>query len=171
MIPLSIGLLAQDNSAEIQFDIDPDVAEAAAGAALGFGLMFVAIWLLVGLLVLVGIWKTFAKAGQPGWASIIPIYNMIVMLEIAGKPLWWFVLLLIPGLNLIAAILIYVSLAERFGRPLVSTSANVSGGPALTVQEEVERHFAAEVDYVLSGQVMNPGVPSTIHEIGGRILR
>ena len=63
------------------------------------------------------------------------------------------------------------SLAERFGRPLVSTSANVSGGPALTVQEEVERHFAAEVDYVLSGQVMNPGVPSTIHEIGGRILR
>ena len=116
MIPLSIGLLAQDNSAEIQFDIDPDVAEAAAGAALGFGLMFVAIWLLVGLLVLVGIWKTFAKAGQPGWASIIPIYNMIVMLEIAGKPLWWFVLLLIPGLNLIAVILIYVSLAERFGK-------------------------------------------------------
>ena len=116
MIPLSIGLLAQDNSAEIQFDIDPDVAEAAAGAALGVGLMFVAIWLLVGLLVLVGIWKTFAKAGQPGWASIIPIYNMIVMLEIAGKPIWWFVLLLIPGLNLIAAILIYVSLAERFGK-------------------------------------------------------
>ena len=109
-------MLAQDNSAEIQFDIDPDVAEAATVAALGFGLMFVAIWLLVGLLVLVGIWKTFAKAGQPGWASIIPIYNMIVMLEIAGKPLWWFVLLLIPGLNLIAAILIYVSLAERFGK-------------------------------------------------------
>ena len=46
--------------------------------------------------------KTFAKAGQPGWASIIPIYNMIVMLEIAGKPLCG--LYLIPGLNLIVSI-------------------------------------------------------------------
>lgn len=62
-------------------------------------------------------------------------------------------------------------LAEHVGRPLVSTSANVSGGAALTGQEEVERHFSAEVDYILPGQVLNPGVPSTIRQIDGRILR
>ena len=46
------------------------------------------IELLVIVLVIAGMWKTFAKAGKPGWASIVPIYNVIVLLEIAGRPLW-----------------------------------------------------------------------------------
>jgi hypothetical protein len=37
-------------------------------------------------------WKVFEKAGKPGWASIIPIYNVIVMLEIVGKPIWWLIM-------------------------------------------------------------------------------
>ena len=63
------------------------------------------------------------------------------------------------------------SLAARFGGPLVSTSANISGGVALTTEDEVRRHFATEVDTILSGQVLTPGVPSTIHQIDGAILR
>ena len=37
-------------------------------------------------------WRIFEKAGQPGWAAIIPIYNVIVLLEIVGRPLWWIIL-------------------------------------------------------------------------------
>ena len=37
-------------------------------------------------------WKIFTKAGKPGWASIVPIYNIIVLLEIVGKP-WWYLLI------------------------------------------------------------------------------
>jgi len=35
-------------------------------------------------------WRIFEKAGKPGWASLIPIYNTIILLEIVGKPWWWF---------------------------------------------------------------------------------
>jgi hypothetical protein len=66
--------------------------------------------------VIAGIWKVFTKAGQPGWASIIPIYNCIVMLEIAGKPLWWVILLFIPFVNLVIFILIAIALAKSFGK-------------------------------------------------------
>jgi len=62
-------------------------------------------------------WKVFEKAGKPGWASLIPIYNVIVLLEIVGKPLWWILpLILCPCINLILAILICVSLAKSFGQ-------------------------------------------------------
>jgi uncharacterized membrane protein YoaK (UPF0700 family) len=61
-------------------------------------------------------WKLFVKAGEPGWASIIPIYNAIVMLKIAGKPLWWFLLYLIPIVNIVIAIIVTVALAKNFGK-------------------------------------------------------
>ena len=62
------------------------------------------------------LWRLFTKAGEPGWASIVPIYNIFVMLKIAGKPGWWFILLCIPGVNFIISILVGISLAERFGK-------------------------------------------------------
>ncbi len=61
-------------------------------------------------------WTIFTKANQPGWAVIIPIYNLVVMLKIVGKPLWWIVLFLIPGVNAIAGILVAISLAKSFGK-------------------------------------------------------
>ena len=62
------------------------------------------------------VWKTFDKARQPGWACLIPFYNLYVMLKIADRPTWWIILLFIPLVNLIAAILISVSIANRFGK-------------------------------------------------------
>lgn len=56
------------------------------------------------------------KAGKPGWAAIIPIYNIIVLLQIADKPLWWIILFLIPLVNLIMAILVSIAVAEKFGK-------------------------------------------------------
>ena len=61
-------------------------------------------------------WKVYSKAGKPGWACIIPIYNIIVLLEIVNKPIWWIVLLLIPFVNIIVLIIIQVELAKVFGK-------------------------------------------------------
>ncbi|MBV8547119.1 MAG: signal peptidase I [Acidobacteria bacterium] len=73
-------------------------------------------WIVIVLLVVIGMWKVFVKAGKPGWAAIIPIYNMIVLLEIAGKPLWWIILLLIPFVNFIVAIILLIAVARNFGK-------------------------------------------------------
>lgn len=82
----------------------------------GPALIFMIFYLAVCLLMLVSIWKIFTKAGQPGWAVIIPIYNLFIMLQIAGKPGWWILLFLIPGVNLIVTILAYIAIAENFGK-------------------------------------------------------
>jgi ABC-type sulfate transport system permease subunit len=74
------------------------------------------IWLVVVVFLLVATWKVFTKAGKPGWASLIPIYNAYVMLVIAGKPGWWLVLMFIPVANLVVGILACIGLAERFGK-------------------------------------------------------
>lgn len=66
--------------------------------------------------VIAGQWKAFAKAGKPGWAAIVPVYNLIVMMEIAGKPTWWVFLYFIPIANLFAVILTSLSIAKSFGK-------------------------------------------------------
>jgi hypothetical protein len=72
-------------------------------------------WVLM-IIVIIGMWKMFEKAGKPGWASLIPIYNFIVLLEIVGKPLWWIVLMFIPIVNIIIAIWVTNLLAKSFGK-------------------------------------------------------
>lgn len=74
------------------------------------------ISLAIMIFLIISMWKLFEKAGQPGWASIIPIYNSYIMLIIAGKPGWWIILLLIPGVNLVVAIIAMIALAEKFGQ-------------------------------------------------------
>jgi uncharacterized membrane protein YoaK (UPF0700 family) len=61
-------------------------------------------------------WKLFTKAGKPGWASIIPIYNIIVLLEIVGKPWWWLLLMLVPVVNVVLLIMVMIALAKVFGK-------------------------------------------------------
>ena len=70
--------------------------------------------LVLGAVMIVAQWKVFVKAGQPGWACIIPIYNTYVMLKIGGKPWWWLLLLLIPGVNLIFAIWMLNMISKKF---------------------------------------------------------
>jgi hypothetical protein len=74
------------------------------------------IELAIFVLIIAGMWKVFTKAGQPGWAAIVPIYNIIVLLQIAGKPVWWILLFLIPVVNLVVAILIGIAIAKNFGK-------------------------------------------------------
>ncbi|MDP9362343.1 MAG: DUF5684 domain-containing protein [Acidobacteriota bacterium] len=84
--------------------------------AAGMGMGMIIVWLLIVLLIVISMWKIFVKAGKPGWAAIIPIYNLIVLLEIAGKPIWWFILLLIPFVNVIVGIIMLVAVARNFGK-------------------------------------------------------
>ena len=100
--------LLQDTSTTTTTGVSP------LGAAMGAGMMI--CWLVLVLLIVIGMWKVFVKAGKPGWAAIVPIYNMIVLLEVAGKPLWWFILLLIPFVNIIVAIIVLIALARNFGK-------------------------------------------------------
>ena len=74
------------------------------------------IHLAIVVLAVVSMWKVFVKAGKPGWASIIPIYNMIVMLQIAGKPIWWIILLFLPIANIVVSLLVGIAIAENFGK-------------------------------------------------------
>jgi len=64
-----------------------NMSAAAAGAAAGaFAGIFICIILLVAVFSIVCKWIVYVKAGKPGWAVLIPIYNFIVLLEIVGKP-------------------------------------------------------------------------------------
>ena len=94
--------------------------EAAAGMMAALGVIFI-IAAIVGLIIIIAFWKIFSKAGKPGWASIIPIYSSIVLLEIVGKPIWWIILLLIPGINLIMMIIILHRLSVSFGKDIGMT--------------------------------------------------
>ena len=85
-------------------------------AAGGCGvIMFLYLGIIVGAGALMW-WKVFTKAGEPGWASIVPIYNLIVLIKIADRPIWWIVMFLIPIAQLIAAIFISIDIAKKFGK-------------------------------------------------------
>ena len=81
----------------------------------GSGIILI-IYLALIVLSIVALWKVFTKAGKPGWASIIPIYNTVVLIQIAGKPVWWIILYFIPVVNIVISILVIVGIAQKFGR-------------------------------------------------------
>jgi hypothetical protein len=74
------------------------------------------VGLLIALLLIVAMWKVFTKAGQPGWASIIPIYNLYIWCKIVGRPGWWIILMFIPFVNIIVGIILCIDMAKSFGK-------------------------------------------------------
>ena len=72
--------------------------------------------LLVVVFFIIVLWRIFVKAGKPGWAAIIPIYNLIVFCQIVGKPAWWFLLLCIPVVNIVILIIMLNNLSKAFGK-------------------------------------------------------
>ena len=87
----------------------------AGGGGLG-GLIGALIGLAVFVIIFVGCWKMFTKAGQPGWGFIIPFYNIICYLKIADRPLWWFFLGFVPIVNLVIAVIVVLDIARNFGK-------------------------------------------------------
>jgi hypothetical protein len=95
-----------------------DTYDSAASA--GVFAAFFAIMLIPGLIIsvvlIISHWKIYEKAGKPGWASLIPIYNIIVLLEIIGKPIWWVFLILFPCTTFIFGIWAVNLLSKSFGQ-------------------------------------------------------
>ncbi len=87
-----------------------------AFASIGIGTWIAA--LAVAVFSIVTMWIIFKKAGQPGWAILIPIYNLIVLLKVVNLD-WWHVLIFIfvPFASVVYAILIPLRLAKVFGKP------------------------------------------------------
>jgi hypothetical protein len=80
-----------------------------------FGAMLIPL-IIVWVITVIGQWKVYEKAGKPGWAAIIPIYNVIVLLEIVGKPIWWIFLFLIPCVNIIFMVWTMNLVSKSFGQ-------------------------------------------------------
>jgi hypothetical protein len=72
--------------------------------------------LVLALIIVIAQWKVFTKAGQPGWACLIPVYNCYIMTKIAGKPWWWILMFLIPFVNLVYAIWLTNMISKSFGK-------------------------------------------------------
>lgn len=68
------------------------------------------------IFMMAAFWKIFEKAGHPGWAAIVPVYNMYIMLQIVGKPGWWLILFFIPFVNYVFIIWTYNLLSKSFGK-------------------------------------------------------
>lgn len=88
------------------------VVAASSGGGSATGLI---VALIVFVLYVAAYWQIFQKAGQPGWAAIIPIYNIIVMLRVIGRPWWWILLLLVPFLDIVILVIMYNELSKSFG--------------------------------------------------------
>ena len=90
--------------------------DASEYAQTMFGGGFLLVVLLIAIICIAGLWKVFTKAGQPGWAAIVPIYNAFVLVKVAGRPMWWGLLFIIPVVGIIVWILLSLDLVKRFGK-------------------------------------------------------
>jgi hypothetical protein len=80
-------------------------------------MLFVLFYVVLIGLVIAAKWAIFVKAGEPGWAAIVPIYDTIVLLRIVGKPEWWVILIyFVPCVNLVIILIVFVELAKVFGK-------------------------------------------------------
>jgi hypothetical protein len=103
MLHTLLSVLAQEST-----------GDATAGLMGGtFGALF---GLVIAVLAIAGLWKVFSKAGRPGWAAIIPLYNIYVILKIVGRPGWWLILMFIPLVNIVIWIIVCLDLAKSFGK-------------------------------------------------------
>lgn len=93
---------------------DYDPAASAANQVLGAG--FSVAYLAVAILLIASMWRIFTKAGRPGWAAIVPFYNVYVMLDVVGRPGWWLLLYFVPVVNFVVSIIVLADLAKVFGK-------------------------------------------------------
>ena len=110
-------------------------AAVVAGLAAFFAAFFF-VFLVIGIVCLIGMWKVFDKAGQPGWAVLIPIYNLIVLLRVAGLPWYWVFapfVAIIPILGWIAYLVwivwVHHRISTRFGQGVGFTIGLTLLGP------------------------------------------
>ena len=98
--------------------MDPTTGYSDPGALAGmvaFYTTYAFVMLIFAVIMIIAYWKVFTKAGEAGWQSIIPIWNVIVVLKIAGRPWWWILLMLIPLVQVVVLFIVYLDIAKSFG--------------------------------------------------------
>jgi hypothetical protein len=126
-------------------------------------MMIVVVAIALTVFLIACMWTIFSKAGEPGWAAIIPIYNTIVMCRVAGKPGWWVLLLFIPFVNLIIGIMVLAGLSEKFGYgtgmtigliflpyiflPVLAFSGQYEGGGRRRIRDDYDDDYDRRRDY------------------------
>jgi hypothetical protein len=96
--------------------MDEQALESSVSVGGGMSAVGIIIMLAIMVFFIATMWKLFTKAGKPGWASLVPIYNLVVYLEIVGRPVWWIVLMILPIVSFIVLIVMTVDLAKSFGK-------------------------------------------------------
>lgn len=110
------------NGYDYGYEYSNEAVDSLGTIATGFAAFGVVVWLIsmaISIFTIVCNWKMFKKAGKGGWEAIIPIYNIIVMMQIAELPLWHLVLLLIPFANIYVMFKLYIELAHKFNKSTV----------------------------------------------------
>ena len=109
---------------------------AIAAGVMAFLAAFAMAFIVIGIVCLIGMWKVLEKAGQPGWAVLIPIYNVIVLLRVAGLAWYWVfapLVAIIPILGWIAYIVwivwVHHRISTRFGQGVGFTIGLTLLGP------------------------------------------
>ena len=88
----------------------------SAESIAGLGIVFWIFYITFIIFFIIVQWKIYVKAGKPGWGCIVPIYNVVLQLQIACRPIWWIFLLLIPFVNIFFAVVIVLDIAKTFGK-------------------------------------------------------
>jgi hypothetical protein len=112
MISLLQNLLI--NTLSLLAQVEYSYSSSSQGQAPGP--VFWICWFVFAILMIAALWKVFTKAGQPGWAAIVPILNTYFLCKIAGRPGWWVILMFIPFVNLIIWIILCIDVAKSFGK-------------------------------------------------------
>jgi multisubunit Na+/H+ antiporter MnhG subunit len=114
------------SNGELMMQSSGGAAEDSLIAGLSGGLLIAS--LLITIVSIIGLWRVFTKAGKPGWAAIVPIYNWYVLLQIVGRPAWWtwgIVAAFVPFIGWIPALILSIivthDLAKSFGKDIAWT--------------------------------------------------
>lgn len=84
----------------------------------GIAVMIIMVILYFGFfgLMIAAMWRLFKKANQPGWASIVPLYNIYVLVKLVGRPDWFLLLFLVPFVNIVAIGMLSFDIAKAYGK-------------------------------------------------------
>ncbi|HSG68195.1 MAG TPA: DUF5684 domain-containing protein, partial [Bacteroidales bacterium] len=84
---------------------------------------YVIVTIIFTILFIAGLWKIFEKAGEAGWKAVVPFLNFYIWLRIIKKPLWWFIFILTPFVNVFVILLMVVEVLKCFGKESIGAQA------------------------------------------------
>ncbi|HEY0273451.1 MAG TPA: DUF5684 domain-containing protein [Chitinophaga sp.] len=117
---------------------------------------------IIWLVLLIASWKIYTKAGQPGWAAIIPIYNLVIYLKIIGKPIIWLLYFFIPIINIYFGIVAIHQLSKSFGKDVGFTLGLIF----LPIIFYPLLAFSSSIQYIGPGGQPLENLNTTISNIG-----